>query len=110
MRAVWGINVRSAMDVIAERRMNHRYFCVTTAECLRVARGGRSWRLHGLSLRDIGFIPLQRRHHRLAGGQPGDIPIYQARKFELSFNLKTAKALGIEIPGFLLARADELTD
>jgi putative ABC transport system substrate-binding protein len=46
----------------------------------------------------------------LAGAKPGDIPFYQARKFELSFNLKTAKALGIEIPGFLLARADELID
>jgi putative tryptophan/tyrosine transport system substrate-binding protein len=46
----------------------------------------------------------------LAGAKPGDIPIYQARKFGLSFNLKTAKALGIEIPGFLLPRADELID
>jgi putative tryptophan/tyrosine transport system substrate-binding protein len=42
--------------------------------------------------------------------KPGDITFYQARKFELSFNLKTAKALGIKIPGFLLARADELID
>jgi putative tryptophan/tyrosine transport system substrate-binding protein len=46
----------------------------------------------------------------LAGAKPGDIPCYQARKFELSFNLKIAKGVGIEIPGFLLARADELID
>jgi putative tryptophan/tyrosine transport system substrate-binding protein len=46
----------------------------------------------------------------LAGAKPGDIPFYQTHKFELSFNLKTAKVLGIKIPGFLLAVADEVID
>jgi putative tryptophan/tyrosine transport system substrate-binding protein len=46
----------------------------------------------------------------LAGTKPGDIPFYEARKFELSFNLKTAKALGIKIPDFLLAVADEVIE
>jgi putative ABC transport system substrate-binding protein len=42
----------------------------------------------------------------LRGAKPEDIPFYQAAKFELSINLKTAKALGIEMPAMLLGRAD----
>lgn len=46
----------------------------------------------------------------LRGANPAEIPFYQVSKFDLSINLKTAKALGLTVPATLLATADKLVE
>jgi putative ABC transport system substrate-binding protein len=96
--AVFVSNARAIADLAAKHRL-------PSAGFNELAEAG------GLIGYGVNFIEMYRRaaffvDKILNGAKPANIPVEQATKFELLINLKTAKALGLDVPPQLLARAD----
>ena len=96
-------HIGQIIDFVAEHRLPAMYQAKENVEA-----GGLM--AYGATLSDLFTRSAWYVHRILQGAKPADLPVEQPTKFELSINLKTAKALGIAVPPALLARADEVIE
>src|SRR3984893_1118741 len=96
-------HIGQIIDFVAEHRLPAMYQAKENVEA-----GGLM--AYGATLSDLFTRSAWYVHRILQGAKPADLPVEQPTKFELSINLKPARALGLTVPPVLLARADEVIE
>ena len=94
-------------DLIIALAARHRLPAVYS---LRYFVAAAAWSPTGIDLVDLYRRAAGYVDRILKGEKPADLPVQAPTKFELVINLKTAKALGLDVPPMLLARADEVIE
>jgi ABC-type uncharacterized transport system substrate-binding protein len=115
----WGHDSTSGLIVLPDPSTNsHRKSIVELAarhrlpaiHALRAATADGGLMSYGVDLPELFRQAAGYVDRILKGDKPSDLPVQQPTKFELAINLKTAKALGLEVPPTLLAIADEVIE
>jgi putative ABC transport system substrate-binding protein len=97
----------SHRKLIVELAARHR---LPTIHSLRAATADGGLMSYGVDLPDLFRQAATYADRILKGDKPADLPVQLPTKFELVLNLKTAKALGLNVPNTLLVRADEVIE
>jgi putative tryptophan/tyrosine transport system substrate-binding protein len=97
----------SLSDRIAALAIQHR---VPTSFQYRQAAAAGGLMSYGANAVDLFRLAGAYTGRILKGDKPADLPVLQSTKFEFIINLQTARALGLEVPATLLARADEVIE
>jgi putative ABC transport system substrate-binding protein len=101
------VTTRHSIDLIVALAARHRVPTIYPYRYM-VATGGLI--SYGVNNPDLFRRAAAYVDRILKGSRPADLPVQLPTRFELAVNLKTAKALGIEIPSTLLVRADEVIE